>query len=154
VIRIGLISDTHGLVRPEALRWLEGSDAIVHAGDIGSPDVLRALQALAPLHAIRGNNDTQTWAANLPDTLALEFGGARLFVLHDLHSLGRHAPPPGTQVVVCGHSHKPLVQSHAGGFVVVNPGSAGPRRFKLPVGAGEIRIDARGHFEAKLADLL
>jgi hypothetical protein len=153
-MRIGLVSDTHGLVRPEALRFLAGSDAIVHAGDIGKPEVLQALQALAPLHAIRGNNDTGAWAKDLQDTLTIEAGGVKLFVLHDLHTLRDHPPPGGTQVVVCGHSHKPSVQPHAGGFLVVNPGSAGPRRFKLPVSAGELLVDASGEFEVKLATLL
>jgi hypothetical protein len=153
-VRIGLISDTHGLVRPEALRFLAGSDAIVHAGDIGKPEVLQALQAIAPLHAIRGNNDTGAWAKDLPDTVAVELGGVRLFVLHDLHTLRDFPPPEGTQVVVCGHSHKPSVQPHAGGFLVVNPGSAGPRRFTLPVSAGELLVEARGRFQVKLATLL
>lgn len=153
-MRIGLISDTHGLVRPEALSFLAGSDAIVHAGDIGKPEVLQTLSAIAPLHAIRGNNDTGAWAKDLPDALALELGGIRLFVLHDVHTLGRHPAPPGTQVLVCGHSHKPLVQPQARGWLLVNPGSAGPRRFKLPVSAAEMLVDARGRFEVKLATLL
>lgn len=153
-MRIGLVSDTHGLVRPEALAFLAGSDAIVHAGDIGKPEVLRALEAIAPLHAIRGNNDTGAWAKDLPDTLTLGLGGVRLFVLHDLHTLKHHPAPGGTQVVVCGHSHKPQVAPYPSGFLVVNPGSAGPRRFTLPVSAGELLVDAQGRFEAKLADLL
>jgi len=153
-MRIGLISDTHGLVRPEALRFLQGSDAIVHAGDVGDPRVLHALRAIAPLHAIRGNNDTGDWAQDLPDTLALEFGGVRLFVVHDLKTLKRWPAPAGTQVVVCGHSHKPLVSPHENGFLLVNPGSAGPRRFKLPVGAAELAIGGSGAFEARLAPLL
>jgi hypothetical protein len=153
-MRIGLVSDTHGLVRPEALAFLAGSNAIVHAGDIGRPEVLRALQALAPLHAVRGNNDTGAWAQDLPDSLVLELGGVRLFVLHDLHTLEQFPAPAGTQVVVCGHSHKPRVQPHPSGFLVVNPGSAGPRRFSLPVSAAELHVDAHGRFDVKLATLL
>ena len=153
-MRIGLISDTHGLVRPEALRFLQGSDAIVHAGDIGDARVLEALRAIAPLHAVRGNNDTGDWARDLPDTLAFEFGGLRLFVLHDLKTLKRWPAPAGTQVVVCGHSHKPLVMRHENAFLVVNPGSAGPRRFRLPVSAAELAIGVSGTFEARLATLL
>jgi putative phosphoesterase len=152
-VRIGLVSDTHGLIRPEALRFLEGSDAIVHAGDIGKPEVLDALRAIAPLHAIRGNNDTADWAARLPPTLTVELAGVRLHVVHDAHALGREPPPPGTQAVVCGHSHKPLVEQRAG-YLLVNPGSAGPRRFKLPVTAAEMLVDARGRFDVRIAALL
>ena len=148
-MRIGLISDTHGLVRPEALRFLAGSDAIVHAGDIGNAGVLQALGQLAPLHAIRGNNDSAGWAQDIPDTLAIELAGVRIFVLHDLKTMGKWPPPAGTQVVVCGHSHKPVVQTHAAGFLVVNPGSAGPRRFKLPVSAAELVADGPGRFQAR-----
>jgi putative phosphoesterase len=153
-MRIGLISDTHGVVRPEALAYLRGCDAIVHAGDIGSPDVLQALAAISPLHAIRGNNDTGDWAKHLPDTLAVELGGVRMFVLHDFKALARHPAPEGTQVVVCGHSHKPQVVKDARGFLQVNPGSAGPRRFKLPVTAAEIEVSGAGAFEVRLAPLI
>ena len=153
-MRIGLISDTHGLVRPEALRYLQGSDAIVHAGDIGSEGVLHALRAIAPLHVIRGNNDTAEWARDIPDTLAIELGGVHLFALHDLKTLKHWPAPEGTHVVVCGHSHKPQVSRHTGGFLVVNPGSAGPRRFKLPVSAGELLVTGDGAFEPRVVDLL
>ena len=152
--RIGLVSDTHGLVRPEALRFLAGSEAIVHAGDIGQPEVLNALRAIAPLHAIRGNNDTDDWAKDLPDTLAIELAGVKLFVLHDFNTTRRHPVPPGTQVVVCGHSHKPVIQEHPAGFLLVNPGSAGPRRFNLPVSAAQLRIGPGGRIDAKLVTLL
>ena len=153
-MRIGLISDTHGLVRPEALHFLEGSDVIVHAGDIGSAAVLEALRAIAPLHAIRGNNDGADWAQGIPDTLALDLDGVRLFVLHDHKTLKKWPAPAGTQVVACGHSHKPLVSRHADGFLLVNPGSAGPRRFKLPVSAAELVTDGSGSFETRLVTLL
>jgi putative phosphoesterase len=151
-VRIGLISDTHGLMRPEALRFLAGSDAIVHAGDIGKPEVLQALEAIAPLHAIRGNNDG--WARGLPDTLAVEIGGLRIYAIHDFKTAARWPVPAGTQVVVCGHSHKPLVSQQPEGFVLVNPGSAGPRRFKLPVTAAELLLRASGGFEARFQALL
>lgn len=151
-MRIGLVSDTHGLMRPEALRFLEGSDAIVHAGDIGKPQVLDALRSIAPLHAIRGNNDG--WAADLPDVLTVEIAGVRLFVIHDFKTIGRWPVPPATQVVVCGHSHHPLVTQDAGGFLLVNPGSAGPRRFKLPVTAAELVVDGSGCLGARIAELL
>lgn len=151
--RIGLIADTHGLMRPEALAHLAGSDAIVHAGDIGSEAVLQALRAIAPLHAIRGNNDTQPWAANLPDSLAVVVAGVRIFVVHDAKTLDRFVPPQGTQVVVCGHSHKALVHADARGWLLVNPGSAGPRRFKLPLTVAELRLDASGSVAASIANL-
>ena len=151
-MRIGLISDTHGLLRPEALAFLQGSDAIVHAGDIGKPQVLDALRAIAPLHAIRGNNDG--WAAGLRDELSVEIGGVRLYVIHDFKTIARWPVPAATQVVVCGHSHQPLVTRHDAGFLLVNPGSAGPRRFKLPVSAAELVLDARGGFDARITALL
>lgn len=152
-MRIGLVSDTHGLVRPEALAALADSDAIVHAGDIGSPDVLAALAQLAPVHAIRGNNDTAAWAREMPETLSLEFAGVRLFVLHDLKTLPRFGCPPGTQVVVCGHSHRPQVAEDARGFTVANPGSAGPRRFSLPVSCAHLDIRAGGRFDLRIVAL-
>ncbi|MEE7567002.1 metallophosphoesterase family protein, partial [Xanthomonas sp. Kuri4-3] len=127
--RIGLISDTHGLLRPQALDALRGCELIVHAGDVGKPEVLAALRALAPLHAIRGNIDVQPWAQSLPATLDLEVGGVRLHVRHDLKTLG---PAVRADVVVTGHSHKPLIETRDG-VLYVNPGSAGPRRFSLPV---------------------
>ena len=151
-MRIGLISDTHGLLRPEALRFLEGSEAIVHAGDIGQPQVLDALRAIAPLHAIRGNNDG--WARGLPDELSMEIGGLRLFVIHDFKTTGRWPVPAGTDVVVCGHSHRPVVSAHPDGFLLVNPGSAGPRRFKLPVTAAELVVDELGHVNARIGELM
>lgn len=139
-MRIGLISDTHGLLRPEVLDWLRGSDRIVHAGDICAPDVLEQLAALAPLTAVRGNNDHGPWADKLREREVLEVQGVRIFVVHDLADLKRAAPPAGIRVVVSGHSHKPLVQEREG-VLYVNPGSAGPRRFTLPIAAGELRLD-------------
>lgn len=130
--RIGLISDTHGLLRPQACAALAGVDHIVHAGDIGKPEVLQQLEAIAPLSAIRGNNDRGPWAAAIPDTLSIELGGVRFHVLHDLKELALDPVVQRIQVVVAGHSHKPAVYSR-NGVLFVNPGSAGPRRFSLPV---------------------
>jgi putative phosphoesterase len=134
---IGLISDTHGLLRPEALASLEGSDHIIHAGDIGDPAILQALSAIAPLTAVRGNNDTGAWARGIPETRTVEVAGVRIHVIHDLAQL--RAPPRGVRVVVSGHSHVPR-NFEKDGVLYVNPGSAGPRRFRLPVTAGKLLI--------------
>ncbi|MEA9554641.1 metallophosphoesterase family protein [Xanthomonas nasturtii] len=128
-LRIGLISDTHGVLRPEAVAALQGSAAIIHAGDVGKPEILVALQALAPLHAIAGNIDDKPWAAGLPQTLDLLIDGVRLHVLHNLKTL---APGVAADVIVSGHSHKPSIQTRDG-VLYINPGSAGPRRFRLPI---------------------
>ncbi len=153
MLRIGLISDTHGLLRPQAEQFLAGCDHIVHAGDIGDPAILERLAALAPLTAIRGNNDRSAWAAALPHAQAVQLGGVTLFVLHDLKELATQAPPAGTRVIVCGHSHKPQV-SRRSGILVVNPGSAGRRRFTLPVSAAELLIRRPDQLEPRLVDLL
>jgi putative phosphoesterase len=136
--RIGLISDTHGLLRPEAVAFLRGSDYIVHAGDIGAPEVLEALSAIAPLTVVRGNNDRDAWAAGIPDTAALTVEAVRICVIHDRADF----KGTGFDVVVSGHSHKPRIEERDG-VLYVNPGSAGPRRFSLPVAAGELRIAGR-----------
>lgn len=135
-MRIGLVSDTHNLLRPEVLAWLRGADHILHAGDICGEAVLQALQALAPLTAVRGNNDQGPWARRLQVTETVRFGDVAVHMVHDLKEL---VLPPGVRVVVSGHSHKPKVEERAG-VLYVNPGSAGPRRFKLPISAGELRI--------------
>jgi uncharacterized protein len=137
-IRIGLISDTHGLLRPQAAAFLRGCDHIVHAGDVGAPAVLEALAAIAPLTAVRGNNDVGAWADALDETAFVRFGGIGVFVLHDLAQLDASAPP--AQVVVSGHSHQPSIVWRDG-VCCVNPGSAGPRRFRLPIAAAELTID-------------
>jgi len=129
---VGLISDTHGLLRPEALRALAGSDLIVHAGDVGAPEILDALRAVAPLVAIRGNVDTAAWASALPATAVAEAGGVLIYVLHDLNELDLDPAAAGFGVVVSGHSHQPA-RAERGGVLFINPGSAGRRRFKLPV---------------------
>ena len=146
---VGLISDTHGLLRPEALAALAGSDHIVHAGDIGDPVTLEALREMAPLTAIRGNNDTGAWARDLPDARSVEVGGVRIHVIHDLAQLG--APARGVRLVVCGHSHVPRILEKEG-VLYVNPGSAGPRRFRLPVSIGRLAI-AQGKVTARLTEL-
>ena len=141
-LRIGLISDTHGLLRPEARDFLAGSDHIVHAGDICDPAVLEALRALAPLSAVRGNNDHGDWARALPEALTLQLGAVTLHVLHDLADLRIDPASAGVQVVVSGHSHQPRVLPRDG-VLYVNPGSAGPRRFRLPIAAAELRLQGR-----------
>jgi uncharacterized protein len=135
-LRIGLVSDTHNLLRPEVLDWLRGADHIVHAGDICGEAVLTALRELAPLTAVRGNNDRGPWAEGLQSSETVRFGVVAVHVVHDLKDL---VLPAGVRVVVTGHSHKPVVEERAG-VLYVNPGSAGPRRFKLPISAGELRV--------------
>jgi putative phosphoesterase len=139
-VRVGLISDTHGLLRPEALAALRGAGHIIHAGDIGAASVLEALAAIAPLTAIRGNNDTGPWAQGVPETAEIRLGGKRIFVIHDLAGLrGAHRH----DVVVSGHSHQ-LKEFVKDGTLYVNPGSAGPRRFALPVSVGYLDIGPAG----------
>ena len=138
--RVGVISDTHGLLRPEALAVLRGCDAILHAGDIGKPEVLAELGAVAPLTAVRGNNDHGPWAAAVPETALVRFDGVAVYVLHDRAELRRTPAPSGTRVVVAGHSHQPLVEERDG-VLHLNPGSAGPRRFRLPIAVAELAID-------------
>jgi putative phosphoesterase len=136
---VGLISDTHGLLRPEALAALQGCGWIVHAGDIGDPAILEALARLAPLTAVRGNNDTGAWARRLPESTVLQAGAARIYVLHDLKALDIDPASAGFDCVVAGHSHRPS-QVRRDGVLYVNPGSAGPRRFTLPVSVAALRI--------------
>jgi putative phosphoesterase len=140
VTRIGLISDTHGLLRPEALAFLQGCDHIVHGGDIGGPSILAELAGIAPLTAVRGNNDRDAWADAVPETDLVQIGGVFLYALHDIAELDIDAASAGVQVVVTGHSHKPLIDLR-GGVLYINPGSAGPRRFSLPISVGELIVD-------------
>ena len=137
---IGLISDTHGLLRPEALRALKGSDLIIHAGDVGGPEILEELGRLAPVVAVKGNVDTEAWCSDLPETAVAETGSALIYVLHDVKALDLKAAGAGIDMVVSGHSHKPLSEEREG-VLYVNPGSAGPRRFNLPVTVA--RVDLR-----------
>ncbi len=136
---VGVISDTHGLVRPQALAALTGVQHIIHAGDIGSPEVLQALAAIAPLTAIRGNVDRSPWARRIPETARVRIGAARLYVLHNVHELDLDPRAAGFAAVVAGHSHRPGIVERDG-VLFVNPGSAGPRRFKLPVALARLRI--------------
>jgi len=140
--RVGLISDTHGLLRPEALAFLKGSDFIVHGGDIGNASVLEQLRAIAPLTGVRGNNDTEAWGHGIAETEALHVDDGRIYVIHNLAELDIDARAAGFRVVVSGHSHRPLIEERDG-VLYVNPGSSGPRRFKLPISAGELRIAGR-----------
>ena len=129
---VGLISDTHGLLREEALARLRGSDLIIHAGDVGKPEILAALKEIAPVVAVRGNIDKGSWASALPATAEVQFHSATIYVLHDLKELDLDPAAAGFQIVVSGHSHQ-LCREERGGVLYVNPGSAGPRRFNLPV---------------------
>jgi len=142
VIEVGIISDTHGLVRPEALAALTGVERIVHAGDVGGREVLDALAAIAPVTAVRGNNDTGAWARTLPETITVEAGGRRLYVLHDVKALDVDPRAAGFAAVIAGHSHQPRNEVRDG-VLYLNPGSAGPRRFKLPIAVARLRIGAR-----------
>ena len=134
---VGLISDTHGWLRPEALRALEGADLVIHAGDIGRPEILDALRTIAPVVAVKGNIDRGPWASALPATAKAEAAGTRIYVLHDIHDL--NLDPAGFHVVVSGHSHQPG-STERGGVLYINPGSAGPRRFRLPVTVARLRL--------------
>jgi putative phosphoesterase len=138
---IGVISDTHGLLRPEAVAALRGVDRIIHAGDIGAPDVLAALAALAPVTAVRGNNDRGPWAEALAATEVVEAGGASIYVIHDAAEIDLDPRAAGFQVVVAGHSHRPA-QVERDGVLWFNPGSAGPRRFHLPIALGRLTVEA------------
>jgi uncharacterized protein len=139
---VGVISDTHGLLRPEALAALAGSDHIIHAGDIGDAGILQALAVIAPVTAVRGNNDHGPWAAALPDTAVLEVEGHLLYVLHDVAALDLDPAVADFSAVIAGHSHQPLSEPR-GPVLYFNPGSAGPRRFRLPIAVGQLRVDAR-----------
>jgi putative phosphoesterase len=136
---VGVISDTHGLLRPEAVAALAGVERIVHAGDIGHPDVLTALERIAPVSAVRGNNDRDAWAADIPETEVVEIGGVSLYVLHDLHELDLDPRTAGFAAVIAGHSHQPR-QEERDGVLYLNPGSAGPRRFKLPISLARLTV--------------
>jgi len=132
MIRIGIISDTHGLLRPEAIRHLAGTDHIIHAGDIGAPEVIEGLRRIAPTTAIRGNIDAGEWAKNYPDTELVVLGGRAFYVLHNLEEIKLDPAASGFDVIISGHSHRPRIETKTG-VLYLNPGSAGPRRFKLPI---------------------
>jgi hypothetical protein len=150
-VRVGVISDTHGLIRPEAVAALEGSELIIHAGDIGAPRVLERLGGIAPVQAIRGNIDTAEWARQLPETREVRVGSARIWVLHDLHELALDPAREGYQAVIAGHSHRPGIEEKDG-VLYLNPGSAGPRRFRLPVTVARCHV-RNGMIRAELVTL-
>jgi putative phosphoesterase len=150
-ITLGVISDTHGLLRPEAVEALRGSDRILHAGDIGAPKILETLAKIAPVTVVRGNVDTASWARALPQTEVVEAGGVSIYILHDLGQLDLKPEAAGFRVVVYGHSHQPQMEEK-NGVLYFNPGSAGPRRFSLPVSVGRLTI-AAGKVQAQLVEL-
>ena len=139
-LRVGLLSDTHGLLRPEARAFLVGCDYIVHGGDIGSAEILSTLATLAPVIAVRGNNDRESWADALPETELIRVGGLFLYVIHDLAQLDMEPQAAGVRVIVSGHSHQPRAEQREG-ILYINPGSCGPRRFKLPISVGELLVE-------------
>jgi putative phosphoesterase len=148
---VGLISDTHGLLRPEALDALRGSDRIIHAGDIGSPDILEALRTIAPVTAIRGNIDKDAWTKSLPATEIVEIEDSLLYVLHDVNELDLDPAAAGFRAVIGGHSHAPSREFRAG-VLYINPGSAGPRRFRLPITVAKLYVTATS-LEAEIVPL-
>jgi putative phosphoesterase len=150
--KIGLISDTHGLLRPEAKQALAGVEQIIHAGDIGTPEILDELRDIAPVVAVRGNNDKGAWARKIAETEVVEIDGVSIYAIHDVNELDLDPKAAGFAVVIAGHSHKPSIQERDG-VLFVNPGSAGPRRFSLPVSVGFLEID-RGACRARLQTLL
>ena len=139
-VRVGLISDTHGLLRPQALDFLRGSDLIVHGGDICDGAILTALAAIAPVIAVRGNNDHGAWAERLRESELFQVGDVFVYAIHDVAAIDIDPRAAGVQVVVSGHSHRPSVRRDDG-VLYVNPGSAGPRRFKLPISVGELTVE-------------
>ncbi len=141
-IAVGVISDTHGLLRPEAVDALRESELIVHAGDVGNPDVLERLRKIAPAVAVRGNVDTGAWASALPATEVVEVGGLYLYVLHDIATLDLDPKAAGFAAVIFGHSHRPRAELRDG-VLFLNPGSAGPRRFSLPIAVARLHVDGR-----------
>lgn len=149
--RIGLISDTHGLLRQQALEALRGSELILHAGDVGKPEILTALRELAPVVAVRGNVDTSDWARALPETAVAEAGKILLYILHDVHTLDLNPAATGFHIVVSGHSHQPG-KFERDGVLYINPGSAGPRRFQLPVSVARLDL-GKIPFEVEFVEL-
>lgn len=141
-MNIGLISDTHGLLRPEAVRALQGADFIIHAGDIGGPEILEELRRIAPVRAIRGNVDREAWAKQLPETDVIEIADRMIYVIHNVHDLDLNPRAAGFACVVSGHSHQSASEVRDG-VLYFNPGSAGPRRFKLPISIGRLLVEGK-----------
>jgi len=150
-LRVGVISDTHGLLRPEARAFLIGCDYILHGGDVGGQEILDELALIAPVIAVRGNNDTQPWAQRLAPTELIRIGGVFVYILHNLTELDLDPHAAGARVIVSGHSHKPIIEERDG-ILYVNPGSCGPRRFKLPICLGELTV-AGNAVSARIVDL-
>ena len=148
---LGVISDTHGLLRSEAVEALRGADRILHAGDVGDPEILDTLAQIALVTAVRGNIDTESWAQALPQTEVVEIGGVSIYMLHDLGKLDLKPEAAGIHAVIYGHSHQPKIEMRKG-VLYFNPGSAGPRRFQLPVSVGKLRIED-GRIKAELVEL-
>jgi putative phosphoesterase len=148
---IGVISDTHGLLRPEAVELLRGSGHIIHAGDIGAPEIVGELEKIAPVTAIRGNVDTQAWARKFAETEVAELGGLFVYVIHDANAIDLSPKASGFAAVISGHSHMPK-QELKDGVLYFNPGSAGPRRFKLPISVGRLVI-ADGKVSAEILEI-
>jgi putative phosphoesterase len=148
---IGVISDTHGLLRPQAIAALKGSILIIHAGDVGSPDILDALRQIAPVFAVRGNVDKGSWARRLPETEVVQVDGVSLYILHILDGLDLDPPTAGFHAVISGHTHRPKMETNDG-VLYFNPGSAGPRRFDLPVSVGRLAL-ADGKLRGEIVDL-
>ena len=148
---VGILSDTHGLMRPEVLDALSGSNIIIHAGDVGAPEILEKLRAIAPVFAVRGNIDTPAWADTLPNAQTVPVGLHNFYVLHNILELPIDPVKAGLAAVIFGHSHKPSIETRKG-VVYLNPGSAGPRRFKLPIAAGELRV-AGASVKSKIVQL-
>ena len=148
---MGVISDTHGLLREQAIAALRGSQLIIHAGDIGTPEVLAGLSSLAPVHAVRGNNDRAEWARTLPLIEVVEVGGLCVYLVHDIADLDVDPAAAGMAAVITGHSHKPVAETRDG-VLFLNPGSAGPRRFRLPVTVALLRV-VRGSLEPEIVHL-
>jgi putative phosphoesterase len=151
-IRIGVISDTHGLLRPDVGRCLAGVSHIIHAGDIGTPQVLDGLRRIAPVSAIKGNVDLGGWAESHPDTATVHLGGRRFHVLHDLKQLDLDPATRGIDAVICGHSHRVMIETRDG-VLYLYPGSAGPRRFRLPITLATLDLDSDGSLRPVIHDL-
>jgi putative phosphoesterase len=151
-MRVGIISDTHGLLRPEAVELLRGSAHIIHAGDIGSPEIIPALEKIAPVTAIRGNVDTQPWARRFAETEVVELEGFHIYVIHDANALDLNPRAAGFAAVITGHSHQPK-QETKDGVLYFNPGSAGPRRFKLPISVGRL-VTADGKMSGEILEIV
>ena len=150
-VTLGVISDTHGLLRPEAVEALRGCERILHAGDVGAPEILEALAKIAPVTAVRGNIDTASWAHALPESEIVEVGGISIYMLHDHGKLDLNPEAAGFGAVVYGHSHRPRIEKK-NGILYFNPGSAGPRRFSLPVTVGRLVVEAE-NVQAELVEL-